>query len=714
MKKLLLLPIIFLYSLVASAQIITATTNDCEFKFTLPNLTFGAGIAANLKTTRYVSFDQIHYKRIMVNNSSPEQFQVFLTLGIETFSFSESIATSYYGITATALFNQIVAVIDASACGGGGGGIPGTVTDFIFTDGGGLDGTVATSTTTPTLSIVPSFTGLVQATSGVGFSATTIGSGLSFVGGTLSATGGAGWLLDGNTVTAEKWIGTIDNFDFPIRTNNVETWRFKTNGVIANAGNRFLYTFGTNNIFLGTNSGNLTLTGFSNTVSGDNAGDALTSGFENTLVGHNAGGGLTSGDGHTLIGFRAGELLTNEPLGCTFVGVGTGANTLSGAHNTFVGHQIGLGNTTGALNTYIGGAATAQANNGNWNTFIGTDVVVQATGVSECVVIGVGAMNQVVAGAAHYNTVIGNTAFNGLAGAGTKNICIGYTSGQRFAGTAGVINQSIYIGAGTVAERGGEICIGTAEGLMTHCFLGGSQYVNSTLLGATFVTRPPSAIVAGTQTAAFPGGSETNATNPQKWQVSAGFGTGTGNAGAYAIASGYPVASGATSNTAVDNITVFSANTSDNFIGIGLTPTINQGTTFSYTGVDINVTETATGSGTKLIQNWRVGGTSKFSISNTGQINVVKGIDATAGDAATVNAVAGRFRKDATGTTFTLTNSFITANSIVMLQYASDTGITGFDSYVVAGAGSAVITFTTSGVAAAPTNNTDVNFLVIN
>ena len=91
-----------------------------------------------------------------------------------------------------------------------------------------------------------------------------------------------------------------------------------------------------------------------------------------------------------------------------------------------------------------------------------------------------------------------------------------------------------------------------------------------------------------------------------------------------------------------------------------------------------------------------------------------KGIDTTAGDSATVNGINGRFRKDTTGTTFTLTNSFITANSIIQLTYASDPGITGFDAFVVAGAGSATITFTTSGVAAAPTSNADVNFIVIN
>lgn len=33
------------------------------------------------------------------------------------------------------------------------------------------------------------------------------------------------WLLDGNTVGSEKFIGTIDNQDFPVRANNVESFR---------------------------------------------------------------------------------------------------------------------------------------------------------------------------------------------------------------------------------------------------------------------------------------------------------------------------------------------------------------------------------------------------------------------------------------------------------------------------------------------------------
>ena len=104
------------------------------------------------------------------------------------------------------------------------------------------------------------------------------------------------------------------------------------------------------------------------------------------------------------------------------------------------------------------------------------------------------------------------------------------------------------------------------------------------------------------------------------------------------------------------------------------------------------------------------------SVSTPNLIASNKGIDTTAGDSATINAMAGRFRKDATGETFTLTNSFITANSIILLTWAT-TGITGgTKTVVVADSGSATITFEdpTTGLAAAPSANTDINFIVIN
>lgn len=106
---------------------------------------------------------------------------------------------------------------------------------------------------------------------------------------------------------------------------------------------------------------------------------------------------------------------------------------------------------------------------------------------------------------------------------------------------------------------------------------------------------------------------------------------------------------------------------------------------------------------------------SEVSCKNSGVYFRPFEISTTAGDAATLNKIHGRFRKDTSGSTFTLTNSYITANSTVVVGFLSDPGATGYDMpIVVPGSGSAVITFKTAGAAAAPANNTDCYFLVIN
>lgn len=118
--------------------------------------------------------------------------------------------------------------------------------------------------------------------------------------------------------------------------------------------------------------------------------------------------------------------------------------------------------------------------------------------------------------------------------------------------------------------------------------------------------------------------------------------------------------------------------------------------------------------------------TNNFGLGVAGNVNIVggglrfsdKGIDTTAGDSATINSTIGRFRKDTTGTTFTLTNSYITANSIIQLTCSSSGGDEPRVLSVVAGAGSAVITFwiTILGVMTAnsPGANLDVDFTIFN
>lgn len=56
--------------------------------------------------------------------------------------------------------------------------------------------------------------------------------------------------------------------------------------------------------------------------------------------------------------------------------------------------------------------------------------------------------------------------------------------------------------------------------------------------------------------------------------------------------------------------------------GGSVAPTINQSGTAGYTALDINPTETATGSGTKLLQRWAVGGTAVGVVSNGGVFSI--------------------------------------------------------------------------------------------
>lgn len=116
----------------------------------------------------------------------------------------------------------------------------------------------------------------------------------------------------------------------------------------------------------------------------------------------------------------------------------------------------------------------------------------------------------------------------------------------------------------------------------------------------------------------------------------------------------------------------------------------------------------------KVILNAKVGiGTKTPSATlevNGGITLTNKGINSSAGTSATINSQAGRFRLSSGNATFTLTNSYITANSIIVCTYASDPGtLTHYAIYVVAGNGSATINLKNNASV-----DTDINFIIIN
>ncbi len=117
-----------------------------------------------------------------------------------------------------------------------------------------------------------------------------------------TAAGGNDWLLDGNTNGLIKYIGTNDNFEFPIVTNNVERARFTTDGRIY---------FGATTALNGSNAG----VQF-NTLTANRAQ------FRGNQYGANAGvPGITSFKSRGAIGTNAPVIVGDVIFGATAIGV---------------------------------------------------------------------------------------------------------------------------------------------------------------------------------------------------------------------------------------------------------------------------------------------------------------------------------------------------------------------------------------------------------
>jgi hypothetical protein len=142
-------------------------------------------------------------------------------------------------------------------------------------------------------------------------------------------------------------------------------------------------------------------------------------------------------------------------------------------------------------------------------------------------------------------------------------------------------------------------------------------------------------------------------------------------------------------------------------VGVKISPTINQTTTSGMTDLLINRIETAVGSGAQLLIDAQVATVSYFAVSNKGSLIVPTTITApgTTGNQ-TINKLAGRVNIAAAGTTITVTNSLVTANSIIVATVATN-DTTASVKNVVAATGS--FTINVVGVTA----ETAINFIVI-
>ena len=121
-----------------------------------------------------------------------------------------------------------------------------------------------------------------------------------------------------------------------------------------------------------------------------------------------------------------------------------------------------------------------------------------------------------------------------------------------------------------------------------------------------------------------------------------------------------------------------------------ISPTINQSSTAGYTTLLVNPTETATGSGSKLLADFQVGGTSKFKVANDGLVTATNRITSVtdptnAQDVATKNYVdtadTGKVAKTGDTMTGALTLQNASSSTSAGLSVNTTTGLVGDSQY---------------------------------
>ncbi len=379
----------------------------------------------------------------------------------------------------------------------------------------------------------------------------------------------------------------------------------------------------------------------------------------------------------------------------TFVGYHAGFSSPSGERNTLVGYAAGSAITSGQYNIYMGVGAGQFTTTTSDNTGIGTGCLQNNAG-SDNTAVGKNCMLANTSGAQNDNFGVDNFANNTT---GTYNASFGGGAGH--SNSTGDTNTFLGVDAGRYNIRGGiNVAVGTNASPvlivpfdnLTGSFTVGEGVTNSTAGGSGWVK----AIVGS------------------NLHIGGGSGIVVGwadNNNLTGLVSGATAQINGTPHNPFYTISIGSGTAG----GIGTAPLVSE-------SGEINIGNTLRGrqdiTGDSTLNVVRLTGattiTQDLSFSR-------KDINTTAGDASTQNTPVGRFRKDTSGSSFVLTNSFITANSIISFDLMGDLTATGIAmvSYTCTG-GSATIEFydiaLATGVpeAKAPAANQDVSFIIFN
>jgi trimeric autotransporter adhesin len=310
----------------------------------------------------------------------------------------------------------------------------------------------------------------------------------------LSASGGSGWLLSGNsgTIATTNFIGTTDNIPLSFKVNNNRTGLLSNDNVlfgrdagitttsagiiaigrgalakntdrvaITAIGDSALYYNGTGasgalngnyNTAVGTKALKNNSTGYDNVSVGDYSLFKNASGFDNTAMGSNALGSNLTGFQNTAAGSAA---LTFNQTGNNNTAVGFAASRggLSGSNNTALGFFSLFSNTSGYSNVAIGAMALRNQTNINNTVSVG-DSSLFHNSATQNTAIGSKALYSNTTGAGNtangykalffnttgiYNTANGNQALN-FSTTGSNNTAEG--NGSLYANSTGSSNTA--------------------------------------------------------------------------------------------------------------------------------------------------------------------------------------------------------------------------------------------------------------------------------